>query len=131
MKKIWQYLVKTFFKRFTIKTNVQLEKNIQLFHEEHQEEIKKANDPEKLTHVAIVLMTIQKHFYERGRFTSHELYFFIELYGYSLTKKQFYRVISKFNKFDYIDKIVLDSNNHNTYYVLTKKFYDSPYIKLH
>ena len=93
---------------------------------------RKSNDEqEKLTHVAIVLKTIQKYYLDRGRFTSDELYFFIILNDYNITKKQFWRVLSKFNKFNYIDKIVLDSNSHQSYYVLTEKFYSSPTIKLY
>ena len=93
---------------------------------------RKINDQkEKLTHVAIVLKTIQKYYLDRGRFTSDELYFFIVLNDYNISKKQFWRVLSKFNKYDYIDKIVLDSNSHQSYYVLTEKFYSDQIIKLH
>ena len=84
-----------------------------------------------MSHIEILLKTIQKNFYERGRFTSDEIYFFTQLEGYNLTKKQVWRVISKFNKFNYIDKIVLDSNSHSTYYVLTDKFYNDKLIKLY
>jgi hypothetical protein len=87
--------------------------------------------PEKLTHVAIVLQTIRKYYYDRGRFTSDELYFFIVLNDYNLSKKQFWRVLSRLSKFNYINKIIMDSNTVNSYYILTEKFYTSKTIKLY
>lgn len=85
----------------------------------------------KITHIEIVLKTILKNFYERGRFTSGEIYFFTQLEGYDLTQKQVWRVVSKFNKFNYIDKVVLDSNSQGNFYVLTDKFYGEKIIKLY
>lgn len=65
------------------------------------------------SHTSMALFVIRKHFINTTTFTSSELYFFCNLEGFELTRKQIWRVISKLQKIHLIDKIVLCSTDPN------------------
>jgi len=77
----------------------------------------------KLAHTSIALNVMRKYFLDKGKFTSNHLYFFIKLDGYSLTRKQVWRVIYKLHKIHLINKVVLCSSDPKSapYYKISNK----------
>jgi hypothetical protein len=65
------------------------------------------------SHTSMALFVIRKHFSNIRTFTSHDLYFFCNLEGFNLTRKQIWRVITKLQTLHFIDKIVLCSTDPN------------------
>lgn len=72
-----------------------------------------AQKPEFNSHTSMALFVIRKHFTNTRTFTSHDLFFFCNLEGFTLTRKQIWRVITKLQTLHFIDKIVLCSTDPN------------------
>jgi hypothetical protein len=107
-KEIAWYFRYRLFRKKTKLTTKEEPKNEWTFLEHdlsHPEEIK------QLAHTSIALLVIRKHFGQTGRFTSSQLFFYIQLEGYTLTRKQVWRVIYKLRTIHLITKIVLCSND--------------------
>lgn len=74
-----------------------------------------------ISHFRIAIFTINKYLINKGEFTSNQLHFLINTEGYTLSKKQVWRVISKLHKAGYLDRVVLDSKKDTPYYLINTK----------